>query len=111
MRRQLAYYLLDIRGEPVEVPLRVWAHWMEQMRGSGLLQVRRDWVGELDIRTFYLGAGDRRLPRLWVTQCKGHGSMQGVEERYRSRAEAAIGHELLVGAARRAKVDMAEGGR
>lgn len=99
------YYILDERGEPViELDLLTWAKWYE----TAERHVALDDLGELGrVSTVFLGFDhgwhDDR-PVLWESMVFG-GPLDQEQVRYRSRAEALVGHAALVEAVKTGNAD------
>ena len=93
----LTKYVLDTDGNPQpEGDLLAWAQWM----GAGDNQVlKREQVGHVRVSTVFLGLdhgwGTTDAPLLFETMVYG-GKLDGVCERYASRADALAGHAVVV---------------
>jgi len=93
----LTKYVLDADGHPQpEGDLLAWAQWM----GTADNQVlKREQVGHVRVSTVFLGLGHgwgtTDAPLLFETMVFG-GKLDGVCERYASRADALTGHAVVV---------------
>jgi len=92
----LTKYVLDTDGNPQpEGDLLAWAQWM----GTGDNQiVKREQVGHVRVSTVFLGLDHgwgNTDPLLWETMVFG-GKLDGLCERYSSRADALAGHAAVV---------------
>ena len=92
----LTKYVLDTNGNPQpEGDLLAWAQWM----GTGDNQViKREQVGHVRVSTVFLGLDHgwgNADPLLWETMVFG-GKLDGLCERYASRADALAGHASVV---------------
>jgi len=92
----LTKYILDADGHPQpEGDILAWAQWM----GTGDNKViKREQVGRVRVSTVFLGLdhgwGSGEL-LLWETMVFG-GKLDGLCERYASRADALAGHANVV---------------
>ena len=92
----LTKYILDTDGHPQpEGDLLAWAQWM----GTGDNQIlKREQVGRVRVSTIFRGLShglDDTEPVLWETMVFG-GKLDGLCERYASRADALAGHAAVV---------------
>jgi len=92
----LTKYVLDTDGNPQpEGDLLAWAQWM----GTGDNQIlKREQVGHVRVSTIFRGLVhglDDTEPVLWETMVFG-GKLDGLCERYASRADALTGHAAVV---------------
>jgi hypothetical protein len=97
------HYVLDESGEPVQEPdLSAWARWFE----GAERHVAQDLVGEVRVSTVFLGTDHRWRgtgpPVLWESMVFG-GPLDGEQERYPSKKDAARGHAALVARVREAQ--------
>jgi len=100
---RLRYYILDESGEPQPVDdVLVWTAWFERASHDGSRIVKQDYAeGSVreGVSTVFLGIDHnhtlRGAPVLWESLVFGT-SLDGEQQRYRSKADALRGHEELL---------------
>jgi hypothetical protein len=81
-------YVFDAEGNPMKAgSLHAWSRFMAANR-----RVAETMVGDVRVRTVFLGIGTDRRPGLWQTMVFG-GKLDETQERYCTGEEARAGHD------------------
>lgn len=93
------HYILDERGEPIEVDLMTWARWFEH---EDRVVLQEHPARDVLVSTVFLGLdhgfyfdGLPHPPVLWETMIFG-GPFDQFQDRYTSRLDALRGHALAL---------------